>query len=218
MIIRCVPDGDERDKDVANAIRYATDNGARVINMSFGKGFSPFKGVVDAAIQYAESKGVLLVHAAGNDSKNTNVKPNFPTPRYDNGMSCTTWLEIGASGPSLDHLAADFSNYGDQTVDIFAPGVDVYATVLDNEYSPLSGTSMASPVTAGVAAAILSYYPNLTGAQVKEIILNSGINYKKKKVAMPGDESTKVKFGELSKTGKVVNLYEALKLAEKIAK
>jgi len=218
MIIRCVPDGDERDKDVANAIRYATDNGARVINMSFGKGFSPFKGVVDAAIQYAESKGVLLVHAAGNDSKDTNVKPNFPTPRYDNGKSCTTWLEIGASGPSLDHLAADFSNYGNQTVDIFAPGVDVYATVLDNEYSPLSGTSMASPVTAGVAAAILSYYPNLTGAQVREIILNSGINYKKKKVAMPGDESTKVKFGELSKTGKVVNLYEALKLAEKIAK
>ena len=218
MIIRCVPDGDERDKDVANAIRYAADNGARVVNMSFGKAFSPYKSVVDEAIQYAESKGVLLIHAAGNDSKDTDVKPNFPTPKYDNGKTCSTWLEIGASSSSIDHLAADFSNYGDETVDIFAPGVDVYATVLNNEYAPLSGTSMASPVTAGVAAAILSYYPNLTGAQVRSIIIESGVNYKKKKVVMPGDGQTKIKFGKLSKTGKVVNLYEAIKLAEKMSK
>ena len=218
MIIRCVPDGDERDKDVANAIRYAADNGARVVNMSFGKSHSPNKDVVDEAVMYAESKGVLLVHAAGNDSKDVDVKDNFPTPRYEIGKTCSTWLEIGASDNSIDHLSADFSNYGDKTVDIYAPGVDIYATILDNEFGPLSGTSMASPVTAGVAAAILSYYPNLSAVQVREIIIKSGISYKKHKVVMPGDEEKKIKFGKLSKTGKVVNLYEALKLAEKMSK
>jgi subtilisin family serine protease len=218
MIIRCVPDGDERDKDVANAIRYAADNGARVINMSFGKSYSPYKDVVDEAVMYAESKGVLLIHAAGNDSKDVDVKDNFPTPRYANGKTCSTWLEIGASDNSIDHLSADFSNYGDKTVDIYAPGVDIYATILDNEFGPLSGTSMASPVTAGVAASILSYYPNLTAKQVRDIIIKSGISYKKHKVVMPGDEEKRIKFGKLSKTGKVVNLYEALKLAEKMSK
>jgi len=218
MIIRCVPDGDERDKDVANAIRYAADNGARVINMSFGKSHSPYKDVVDEAVMYAESKGVLLVHAAGNDAKDVDVKDNFPSPRYANGRTCSTWLEIGASDNSLDHLSADFSNYGAKTVDIYAPGVEIYATVLDNEFGPLSGTSMASPVTAGVAAAILSYYPNLSAKEVRDIIIKSGISYKKHKVVMPGDEEKKIKFGKLSKTGKVVNLYEALKLAEKMSK
>jgi subtilisin family serine protease len=218
MIIRCVPDGDERDKDVANAIRYAADNGARVINMSFGKSHSPYKDVVDEAVMYAESKGVLLVHAAGNDAKDIDSKDNFPTPRYANGKTCSTWLEIGASDNSIDHLSADFSNYGDKTVDIYAPGVDIYATILDNEFGPLSGTSMASPVTAGVAAAILSYYPNLSGTQVREIIIKSGVSYKKQMVVMPGDEEKKIKFGKLSKSGKVVNLYEALKLAEKMSK
>jgi len=218
MIIRCVPDGDERDKDVANAIRYAADNGARVVNMSFGKSHSPNKDVVDEAVMYAESKGVLLVHAAGNDSKDVDVKDNFPTPRYENGKTCSTWLEIGASDNSIDHLSADFSNYGDKTVDIYAPGVDIFATILDNEFGPLSGTSMASPVTAGVAASILSYYPNLTGKEVREIIIKSGVSYKKHKVVMPGDEEKKIKFGKLSKSGKVVNLYEALKLAEKMSK
>ena len=217
MIIRCVPDGDERDKDVANAIRYAADNGARVINMSFGKGYSPNKDVVDEAVKYAESKGVLLVHAAGNDSKDVDVKDNFPTPRYIGGKSCSTWIEVGASDKTVAHLAADFSNYGDKTVDIFAPGVDVYATVLNNEYGPLSGTSMASPVTAGVAAALLSYFPNLTAQEVKEILIASGVSYKKEKVVMPGDEDKTIKFKKLSKSGKVVNLYEAVKLAEKKA-
>jgi subtilisin family serine protease len=127
-----------------------------VINMSFGKSHSPYKDVVDEAVMYAESKGVLLVHAAGNEAKDVDVKDNFPTPRYANGKTCSTWLEIGASDNSIDHLSANFSNYGDKTVDIYAPGVEIYATILDNEFGPLSGTSMASPVTAGVAASILS--------------------------------------------------------------
>jgi len=214
MIVRCVPNGDERDKDVANSIRYAVDNGARVINMSFGKSYSPQKDVVDEAVKYAESKGVLLVHAAGNDGKNVDVAANFPKDKYNSGEYCSTWLEIGASGRELSALSADFSNYGKKSVDVFAPGVDIYSTVTGDQYKDNSGTSMASPVTAGVAATILSYYPQLTAKDVKAIIMKSAVNYGKQKVVMPGNPSKKVKFKKLSVTGGVVNLYEALKLAE----
>jgi len=182
MIIRCVPDGDERDKDVANAIFYAVNNGAKVINMSFGKAYSPFKERVDEAVKYAESKGVLLIHAAGNDNKNVDVKDNFPCADYKSGGKCKTWLEIGASGSTEGQLKADFSNYGRKSVDVFAPGVDIYSTVPNGEYRALSGTSMASPVTAGVAAAIWSYYPELSAKQVKNLILESAVSYRNTRV------------------------------------
>jgi subtilisin family serine protease len=242
MIIRCVPNGDERDKDVANAIRYATNNGARVINMSFGKSYSPQKAAVDDAVKYAESKGVLLIHAAGNDTKNIDVEANFPKDKYNDGSYCSTWLEIGASGPSRDMLMADFSNYGKQSVDVFAPGVDIYSTIPGSLYKDNSGTSMAAPVTSGVAATILSYYPHLTAADVKQIIMQSAVDYGKEKVTMiesrkglgkffakifiskKKNETTnppareykekKYKFSNFSVTGGVINLYEALKLAE----
>jgi subtilisin family serine protease len=242
MVIRCVPNGDERDKDVANAIRYAADNGARIINMSFGKSFSPGKTAVDEAAKYAESKGVLLIHAAGNDSKNIDVEANFPTDTYKAGGSCATWMEIGASGPSVEALMADFSNYGKKSVDVFAPGVDIYSTVPGGGFHDNSGTSMAAPVASGVAAAIMSYYPNLTAADVKAIMMQSATDYSKVKIdrvverkAMgkffarifiskkknesqqmpPRSYKTKtVRFGDMSVTGGVVNLYEALKLAE----
>lgn len=214
MIVRCVPNGDERDKDVANAIRYAVDNGARIINMSFGKGYSPQKEVVDEAVKYAESKGVLLVHAAGNDNKNIDAASNFPTDKYNDGTYCTTWLEVGASGMSKEELAASFSNYGKKSVDLFSPGVDIFSTVPDGKYKKNDGTSMASPVAAGVAAAIMSYYPNLNAKDVKAIMMQSAQNYGKQKVTMPGNPGKKVKFKKLSVTGGVVNLYNALKLAE----
>ncbi len=86
MVIRAVPDGDERDKDVANAIRYAVDNGAHIINMSFGKDYSNGKEAVDKAVQYAEQKGVLIVHAAGNDSDNLDETENYPTRKYLNSQ------------------------------------------------------------------------------------------------------------------------------------
>jgi subtilisin family serine protease len=214
MIIRCVPAGDERDKDVANAIRYAVDNGAKVINMSFGKSYSPNKDVVDDAVKYAESKGVLLIHAAGNDNKNLDKSDNFPTKKYSDGGECSTWIEVGASGSELSTLAADFSNFGKKSVDIFSPGVDIYSTVPGSKYQNNSGTSMAAPVLAGVAATVWSLYPELTAQQVKEILIESGIDYKKQSVKLPGSEKKKVKFGKLSKSGKVVNLYSALKMAE----
>ncbi|MFM7813129.1 MAG: S8 family serine peptidase, partial [Flavobacteriales bacterium] len=138
MVIRCVPDGDERDKDVANAIRYAVDNGAKIINMSFGKSFSPQKQAVDEAIRYAESKGVLLIHAAGNDFKNTDKEANFPTDHYDAGGTCSTWMEIGASSGDMNMLSADFSNYGKKNVDVFSPGVDIYNSVPGQKYEAMS--------------------------------------------------------------------------------
>ena len=187
MAIRAVPNGDERDKDVANAIYYAVDNGARVINMSFGKAYSPQKHAVDAAVKYAEEKGVLLVHAAGNEAKDIDVESNFPTKHYaGNKETAENWLEVGASAwGGKTNFVGSFSNFGRKTVDVFAPGVDIYSTIPDDEYESLSGTSMAAPVTSGVAALIMSYYPDLTAEEVKKIIMKSAIKYKRDKVNMP---------------------------------
>ncbi len=213
LVLRVVPDGDERDKDVANAIKYAVDNGATVINMSFGKAYSPYKEAVDEAVRYAHSKDVLLIHAAGNDNKNTDIKDNFPNDRMAN-YNQDNWIEVGASSwiKKKKLLPADFSNYAAENVDVFAPGVDINSCIPDNKYAVYSGTSMAAPVTAGVAAVIRGYYPHLTAAQVKQIILQSAIRVKHK-VLIPGTKK-KVKMTELCKTGGVVNLYEAAKLAE----
>lgn len=214
MAVRAVPNGDERDKDVANAILYAVDNGALVINMSFGKAYSYNQTAVHEAILYAESKDVLLVHAAGNDAQNNDKNNNFPNDhgkrlkdRYNN------WLEIGASSWSpLPYALADFSNYGRKSVDVFAPGVDIYSTVPDQEYKRLDGTSMAAPVASGVAAVIRGAYPNLTAAEVKEIMMKSAVPYKGRN-AVPG-RSSKKKVKRIAKTGGNINLYQALLMAE----
>jgi len=212
MPIRNTPMGDETDKDVANGIRYAVDNGARIINMSFGKDFSPQKEAVDEAVKYAQENGVLLVHAAGNDGKNTDYYYNFPTGLLNDGAVASNWLEVGASSKNMDeNLPASFSNYGKMSVDIFAPGVDIYATLPDNEYGRRSGTSMAAPVATGVAALLLSHFPELTPEQVIEIIVESGVSYDIE-VIQPGSDE-KVKFSELSKTGKVINARKAVELA-----
>lgn len=221
MVVRVVPDGDERDKDIANAIRYAVDNGAKIINMSFGKSYSPFKTAVDDAVRYAVIKNVLLVHAAGNDNKNTDTTNNFPRDTYSNSSDiASSWLEIGASSwKKGKDIPAEFSNYGKQNVDVFAPGVDIYSTIPDSKYASFNGTSMAAPVTAGVAALVWSYYPTLTANQLKDIILQSSIKVKGK-VYVPSDDKKKKKVAmtELCQTGGIVNAYEAVKLAETITK
>ena len=219
MMVRTVPDGDERDKDIANAIRYAVDNGANVINMSFGKGFSPEKAAVDEAVKYADSKGVLMIHAAGNDGENLAEKPSFPTPAYLSGGRPNNWIEVGASSwKGLDSLAASFSNYGKAQVDVFAPGVDILSTVPGGGYERESGTSMAAPVVSGLAAMLMSYFPNLSAADVKRIILDSATRYADQKVARPGAENgEQVPFGSLSVTGAVVNAFSAVKLAEQMS-
>ena len=211
MGVRAVPDGDERDKDVANAIRYAVDNGAQIINMSFGKDYSPQRQAVEDAERYALSKGVLLVHAAGNDSKDIDTADNYPAPRFADGKDIPNVITVGASAERNADLIASFSNYGKQTVDVFAPGKDIYSTIPGSKYENNSGTSMASPVVAGVAAVLKSYFPKLTYADIKRIIVQSATPYKIK-VRRP-DSTDTVDFATLSKTGGVVNLYEAVKLA-----
>lgn len=223
MSIRAVPDGDERDKDVANAIRYAVDNGAKVVNMSFGKGYSWDKEVVDEAVKYADKNDVLLVHAAGNSAQDNDATDNFPSAAYERKGFLKflkkkypdNWIEVGALDwkPEADAVAR-FSNYGKTNVDIFSPGVDIYSTAPDNEYQKASGTSMASPVTAGVAALIRSYFPELEADEVKDIILESGTKQIGRMVKIPGDD-TLVDFGDLSKTGAMLNAYNAVKLAQK---
>ncbi len=221
MSVRCVPDGDERDKDVANAIRYAVDNGAVILNMSFGKKYSPGKKAVDDAVKYAESKGVLLIHAAGNASDDIDEVIHYPCKKLQNGKTPSNFMDVGAlSWRPDDEIVAPFSNYGKETVDIFAPGVDIHSTVPDNnQYKDASGTSMAAPVVAGVAAVLKSYFPSLTPKQIIKILTKSSIKtYKTKKVIKPGTKDEMIEFGELSNTGGIVNLYEAVKMAQGMVK
>ena len=221
MAIRAVPNGDERDKDVANAIRYAADNGAHVINMSFGKSYSPHKEVVDRAVRYAESKGVLMVHGAGNDAKDIDKEESYPTDRFLDGGRAQLWLTVGASSwKPNEEFVARFSNYGNEAVDVFAPGVDIYSTMPDNSYEFQDGTSMASPVVSGLAALIMSYYPNLTAAQVRSLIFENVTGYGNQQVILPNEEGAGqplVSFGSLSASDGVVNAYKALQAAEKLS-
>lgn len=221
MSVRAVPDGDERDKDVANAIRYAVDNGASVINMSFGKGFGTNKNLVDEAVKYAAEKDVLLVHAAGNSGQNNDEIINYPNANFEKktGFLCKkkrrakNWIEVGALNyKSGEDTPAPFSNYGIKEVDLFAPGMKIYSTMPNSEYAPLQGTSMASPVVAGVAATIRSVYPSLTAEQVKEAIVKS-VTPINEDVKLPGSKTDKVNFSKLSVTGGTVNLDKALRYA-----
>ncbi len=264
MSIRVVPQGDERDKDVANGIRYAVDNGASIINMSFGKGYKWDKKVVDEAIKYAEEKGVLLVHAAGNDNKNIDIEENFPTKYYDSPEAeayvkknkkevkplvapqplnrnsgigprkdpfagpapldtakyqlpqAKNWLTVGASAYKDDaDLKASFSNYGKYNVDVYAPGFMINSTTPNSKYEEFDGTSMAAPVVSGLAALILSYYPDLTAVDLKRIIMQSVVKVNRKvKNKNDKDETVRVSFSDLCVSGGIVNAYNALKLAE----
>ncbi|QEC53988.1 subtilase family protein [Anseongella ginsenosidimutans] len=218
MAIRTVPDGDERDKDVANAIRYAAENGAKVINMSFGKAYSPEKEVVDEAVKFALSKDVLLVHAAGNDGSNVDAKPNYPSPYFqDSSEKAGAWIEVGASTwMGGEKLAAEFSNYGAERVDLFAPGYRIRSTVPGSSYEELDGTSMASPVVAGVAALVRAYYPELSAVQVKQALVSS-VTPVDWEVIKPGTENELVKMTDLCISGGIVNAYKALQTAGQMA-
>ncbi|MBA3663339.1 MAG: S8 family serine peptidase [Bacteroidetes bacterium] len=219
MAVRCVPNGDERDKDVANAIRYAVDNGATILNMSFGKKFSWDKKIVDDAVKYAESKGVLLMHAAGNDNVDIDVEIHYPCKKFENGKEATNFMDIGALSWKPDQkIVATFSNYGKKTVDLFSPGVEIYSTTPKNGYKDASGTSMATPVACGVAAVLKSYYPKLTPQQIKTILVKSSLKtYKGKEVIKPGTKDEMIKFEKLGKNGGIISLYEAVKMAEKLS-
>lgn len=223
MVLRAVPNGDERDKDIANAIIYAVNNGAQIINMSFGKGYSPQKHAVDSAVQIAEARGVLLIHSAGNSAENNDKKVTYPTKVYSNNKgAATNWITVGASSMyANEELIAPFSNYGKTTVDIFAPGVDIYSAMPDNKYAVQSGTSMAGPVVTGVAAMLMSYYPELTAQEVKRIIIASAYKQPKLKVIQPGKvegKELKVKLKDLSVGGGIINAYNAAQMAEKLSK
>jgi cell wall-associated protease len=218
MAVRCVPNGDEYDKDIALGIRYAVDNGAKVINGSFGKNYSPHKQWVYDAIKYAESKDVLFVHAAGNDAKDIDVEPNFPNDSDDKKIEfASNVITVGALNYQYgEKVIADFSNYGKLNVDVYSPGVQIYATTPNNEYKYEQGTSMASPNVAGVAALIRSYFPNLSAKEVKTILMSSGTSIPEN-VVVGGNPDDKRAFDSLSKSGKIVNAYNAFKLAEKMS-
>lgn len=219
LTVRAVPDGDEYDKDIALGIRYAVDNGAKVINGSFGKSFSPHKQWVYDAIKYAEKKDVLIVHAAGNDAKDIDTENNFPNDSEDKLTEfADNVITIGALNFEYGNkVVARFSNIGKVNVDVFAPGVKIYATTPNDTYKYLQGTSMASPNVAGVAALIRSYYPKLSAQQVKHILMGSGVAITTN-VIVGGKAADTRSFTALSKSGKIVNAYNALLMAEKMSK
>ncbi|WP_100804361.1 S8 family peptidase [Ulvibacter sp. MAR_2010_11] len=219
MVVRAVPDGDEYDKDIALAIRYAVDNGAKVINTSFGKYYSPHPQWVWDAIKYASEKDVLIVNAAGNEGFNLDTIQVYPNDQE--GVEAEmgdTFITIGALNYKYGgEMVADFSNYGKSNVDVFGPGVKIWSTTPLNTYEYLQGTSMAAPAVAGVAAMIRSYYPSLSAKQVKQILMDSGLS-SKTPVVLGGDPSNTDNFTAVSKSGKMVNLYNALIMADKISK
>src|SRR5690606_3013605 len=221
MVLRTVPDGDERDKDVANSIRYAVENGAKVINMSFGKAFAKDKQAVDDAVRYAMENDVLIVHAAGNEGQDNDTEANFPNRNYVDSLGINqgeapAWIEVGASQWKNDgDLVASFSNYGRRSVDVFAPGVKIHSTMPGSTYEDQQGTSMAAPVVAGLAALIRSYYPELPATEVKRIIMQSVTRVNQRvKVTGPDGRNMRVSMNDICITGGVVNAYKAVQLAE----
>jgi len=218
MAIRAVPNGDEYDKDVAKAIRYAVDNGAKVINGSFGKSFSPHSDWVRDAIKYASDNNVVFVHAAGNSSENVDTAPNFPDDNVNYVEVGNTYIRVGALAPKYGtDMIAGFSNYGKKNVDVFAPGAKVYSTTPENEYDTKGGTSMAAPAVAGIAALILSQHPSLKASQVKQIIMDSGLALPTKVIA-GGDANNIKTLADICKSGKIANAYNALVMAQQLAK
>ncbi len=226
MSVRAVPDGDEYDKDIALAFRYAVDNGAKVINTSFGKYFSPHKDWVWDAIKYAEDHDVLIVNGVGNEGKNMDNfgdDVSYPNDGDKPGVQLfDNFLNVGAIGPNYGaNMVAPFSNYGKTTVDIFAPGMKIYATIPFNKYKHLQGTSMASPDVAGIAALIRSRFPNLSASEVKHIIMDSGLA-PQILVIQPKEDDDKsdpklVPFSSLSVSGKIANAYNALIMAKEMS-
>ncbi|MDP2686865.1 MAG: S8 family peptidase [Aequorivita sp.] len=219
MAVRAVPDGDEYDKDIALAIRYAVDNGATVLNTSFGKYYSPNADWVYDAIKYAASKDVLIVNAAGNDGFDLDTVNIYPNDQFDNGSEMgDSFLTVGALNFDYgSEMVANFSNYGKTNVDVFAPGVKIWATTPLNTYEYLQGTSMAAPEVAGVAAMIRSYYPKLSAKQVKQILMDSGLSTNTQ-VVLGGETSNTESFANISKSGKMVNMYNVLIMADKMSK
>lgn len=215
MPLRAVPDGDEFDKDIALAIRYAVDNGAKIINASFGKAYAQLPEAVYEALRYAEENDVLFVHAAGNSAEDLHENPNYPANMFPfQNEPFNNYLSIGASTKDKKlELPARFSNYGETRVDVFAPGNEIYNTVPGNEYKELQGTSMAAPMVSGVAAILKGYFPKFTMAEIRQIILDSVDDYADTDQKLPGSDEI-IKFGSLSATGGVVNVKEAVKLAK----
>ncbi|MGM0648322.1 MAG: S8 family serine peptidase [Bacteroidota bacterium] len=216
MPIRAVPGGDEWDKDIALAIRYAVDNGADIINGSFGKMTSPDKDMVDQAIRYAERHDVLIVLGAGNDHKNNDIKPNYPNRFYSDNTEAGNVIVVGASTrESGENLAASFSNYGQQQVDIFAPGVDIQGLNEGNRFRKVSGSSAAAPVVAGVAALIKAYYPDVSAVTIKEIIMETAQDYSQQQVIVPGSDTIKFPFSRLCVSGGIINAFKAISEVKK---
>ena len=171
MIVRASPDGDEYDKDIASSIYYAVDNGARVINISLGKYYSPQERMVNDAIRYAADRDVLIICAAGNNSLNLDTIPSYPSGVDRAGRFLPNFLRVGANDEQGRY--AEMSNYGSKSVHLFAPGTLIASVFPGNKYDLSQGTSLAAPVVTAVAALLRSYFPYLKAAQITNLLMET---------------------------------------------
>jgi subtilisin family serine protease len=209
MGVRVVPDGDEYDKDVALGIRYAVNNGAKVINMSFGKSFSPEQAWVDSAIRYAASKDVLIIHSAGNESYDLNNKSVYPSP-YSNVFKdkASNMITVGASSDPViaESILTDFSNYGNKIVDVLSPGNKIFSSLPNQAFGFLNGTSMSAPILSHIAALVRAYFPKLSATEVKAILLQSNWKPNDSNALFPIPQTDQsIKLTDISAEGGIIN-------------
>ena len=215
-----VPGGGTENKELVNAIYYAVNNGATIINISLRPaGIEVHVKELRVAFDYADKHNVLIVNAAGNDGLNLDHE-KYIMGQGSDGKEHDTFIRVGATTELMnDQLAWESSDFGKNTVDIFAPGKNIYSTFPGNAYNSLSGTSFAAPMVAGVAALLKSYFPKLTSKQVKEILMKS--SFRPGILVTPplgsGIEN-KIPFSKMSKSGGIVNAYNAVKLADEMMK
>jgi len=218
--------GDFTDKDFYLGFKYAISNGANIINISQGKTFSMTPKILFKALKLAKRRNVLVVMSAGNQAMSLDENWRFPqsiSKLYEKNFSNV--LIVGASSKKLNkNLLDEDSNYGLKSIDIFAPGEDIPTTLPNNEFTTKSGTSFAAPIVTNVAALLWSHYPKLKASEIKKIIMQSGAEYDGL-VNVPCDleknqfcknNPQKQKFNLLSRSGKIINALNALKLAEKL--
>jgi subtilisin family serine protease len=176
--------------------------------MSFGKSFSPEQPWVDSAIRYAASKDVLIIHSAGNESYDLNVKSVYPNP-YSNVFKdkAINMITVGASSDPViaESIVTDFSNYGNKIVDLLSPGKKIYSSLPNQTYDFLDGTSMSAPILSHIAAMVRAYFPKLTATEVKSILLQSCWKPTDESALFPVTLDQSKRLNDISAEGGIIN-------------
>ncbi|MBG7630454.1 MAG: S8 family serine peptidase [Bacteroidetes bacterium] len=208
--------GAETDKDLALSIKYAVENGAQVINISANRTYELHNEWVQQALLYAEEQNVLVVKGAGNSETDIDKIITYPNKNTKDHV-LNNFIVVGATGMELNsNFKPVWANYGRKTVDFYAPGESILTTTPFDSYKVDSGSSLSTAITSGVAALLLSYYPDLKVSEIRQILMESATRYDLD-IELDYDSNTTVPFSKLSNSGGVLNAFNAFVLAEKIS-